>query len=90
MCFALFYGDFCMDLFSVDSHKAMKRGDEALNASLLQFLRSVKRFIATIFFSALNVSSPLLFMERHRLTLHHCYFLIEIHRLTLHRHYFLK
>jgi hypothetical protein len=28
---------------------AMKRGDEALNASLLQFLGSVKRFIDPIF-----------------------------------------
>jgi hypothetical protein len=27
----------------------MKRGDEALNASLLQFLRSIKRFVGTIF-----------------------------------------
>jgi hypothetical protein len=35
--FALFYGDFCMDFKSVDSDEAMKRGDEALNASLLQF-----------------------------------------------------
>jgi hypothetical protein len=38
----------------------MKRGDEALNASSLQFLRSVKGFIATIFYSALNASSLLL------------------------------
>jgi hypothetical protein len=43
------FGDICMDLYSVDSDEAMKRGDEALNASLLQFLSSVKRFIATIF-----------------------------------------
>jgi hypothetical protein len=35
-----------MDLYSVDSDEAMKRGDEALNASLLQFLSIVKRFIA--------------------------------------------
>jgi hypothetical protein len=35
------FGDFCMDLYSVDS-------DEALNASPL-VLSSVKRFIATIF-----------------------------------------
>jgi hypothetical protein len=39
--FGLFYDDFCMDLYSVDSDEAMKRGDEALNASSLQFLRSV-------------------------------------------------
>jgi hypothetical protein len=32
--FGLFYGDFCMDLYSVDSNEVMKRGDEALNASL--------------------------------------------------------
>ncbi len=45
--FALFYGDFCMDLFCVDSDEAMKRGDEALNASSIQFLISAKRFIAS-------------------------------------------
>jgi hypothetical protein len=39
---------------------AMKRGDEALNASSLQFLGSVKRFITLIFFSALNASLLLL------------------------------
>jgi hypothetical protein len=46
---ALFNGDFFMNLNSVDSDKAMKRGNEALNASSLLFLRSVKRFIASIF-----------------------------------------
>jgi hypothetical protein len=40
---------------------AMKQGDAALNASSLQFLSIVKRFIATIFFSALNASSRLIF-----------------------------
>ncbi len=39
--FGLLFDDFCMDLYSVDSDEAMKRGDEALNASSLQFLRSV-------------------------------------------------
>jgi hypothetical protein len=38
--FALFSGDFFMDLYSVDS-------DEALNASSLQFLSIAKRFIAS-------------------------------------------
>jgi hypothetical protein len=49
-----FFGNFCMDKYSVDSDEAMKRwseamkrGDEALNASLLQFLSIVKRFIAS-------------------------------------------
>jgi hypothetical protein len=41
------YGNFCMELYSFDRDKAMKQGDEALNVSLLQFLRSVKRFIAS-------------------------------------------
>jgi hypothetical protein len=45
--FALFYDDFCMDLYSFDSGEAMKRGDEALNASSLQFLSRVKCFIAS-------------------------------------------
>ncbi len=45
--FALFFGDFYMDLYSVDSDEGMKRGDEALNASSLQFLSSVKGFIAS-------------------------------------------
>jgi hypothetical protein len=47
--FALFYGYFCMDLYNVDSDEVMKRGNEVLNASSLQFLSSVKFFIATIF-----------------------------------------
>jgi hypothetical protein len=47
---ALFNGNFCMNLFSIDSDEAMsdeamKRGDEAFNGSSLQFLRIVKRFI---------------------------------------------
>jgi hypothetical protein len=37
--FAL-YGDFCMDLYSDES-------DEALKASWLQFLSSVKRFVVS-------------------------------------------
>jgi hypothetical protein len=36
-----------MNLYSVDSDEAMKRGDEAFNGSSLQFLRGVKRFIAS-------------------------------------------
>jgi hypothetical protein len=40
---------------------AMKRDDEALNTSSLQVLRSVKHFIATNFYPALNASSLLLF-----------------------------
>jgi hypothetical protein len=45
--FALFYSDFCMDLYSVASDEAMKGGNEALNASSLQFLSSVKHFNAS-------------------------------------------
>ncbi len=60
----------------------MKRGDEALNASLLQFLGTVN--------AALSVSSPLISIGKDRLTLHRRYFLKEIHRLTLHRRYFLN
>jgi hypothetical protein len=47
--FKTFFGDFYMELCTVDSDEAMKRGDEAFNGSSLQFLRSVKRFIASIF-----------------------------------------
>jgi hypothetical protein len=43
----LFYEDFSMNSYSVDIDEAMKRGNEALNASSLQFLRSVKQFIAS-------------------------------------------
>jgi hypothetical protein len=50
-----------MNLYTVDSDEATKRGDEAFNGSSLQFLRSFKRFIASIFYSALNASSPLIF-----------------------------
>jgi hypothetical protein len=51
--FALLSGGFFMDLYSVDSDEAMKRGNEALSASSLQFLSIVKRFIASLlqFFS---------------------------------------
>jgi hypothetical protein len=63
-----------MNSYSVDSDEAMQQGDKAFIASSLQFLRSVKRFIATIFYSALNTSSLLLFKENH-LTLNRCYFL---------------
>jgi hypothetical protein len=45
--FALFYGDFCMDLYSFASDETMKRDNEALNASSLQFLSSVKCFNAS-------------------------------------------
>jgi hypothetical protein len=38
---ALLNDNFCMISINVDSDKAMKRGDEALNASSLQFLRRV-------------------------------------------------
>ncbi len=69
-----FYGDFCMNLYFVDSDEAMKRGDEALNASSLQFLGYVKCFIATNFYSALNTSSPLLFTKNRLLMLHCRYF----------------
>jgi hypothetical protein len=76
-CVALFNGDLCMDLYSVASDEAMKQGSEALNASSLQFISSVKRFIASSlqFFlsvkrfiavtfyrnTSFNASSPLLF-----------------------------
>ncbi len=38
---ALLNDDFSMTSNNVDSDEAMKRGDKALNASSLQFLRSV-------------------------------------------------
>jgi hypothetical protein len=53
-----------MNLYFVDSNEAMKRGDEALNASSLQFLLRVKRFIA----SSLQIFTQCL-------TLHRRYFL---------------
>jgi hypothetical protein len=34
--FALFYGDFCMDLFSVDSYEAMKQGGKCFIASIFK------------------------------------------------------
>jgi hypothetical protein len=36
-CSAQLYGDFCMNSHSVYNNEAMKQGNEALNASLLQF-----------------------------------------------------
>jgi hypothetical protein len=54
-CIFPFHGNFCMDFYSVDSNEAMKQDDEALNASSLQFLSSVKRFIASSLQFLLNV-----------------------------------
>jgi hypothetical protein len=87
---ALLNGDFFMILNSVDSNEEMKQGDEALNTSSLLFLRSVKRFIATIFYSALNASLPLICKIFHCLTLHRHYLIKGIHHLMLQRHYLLK
>jgi hypothetical protein len=39
--FALLNDNFCMNSHNVDSDEAMKQGNEALNASSLQFLSSV-------------------------------------------------
>ncbi len=76
-----------MNSYSGDSNEAMKRGSEVLNTSLLQFLRSIKRCFPSMlrFYSALKVSSPLLFQKNHCLTFIAVYFLKEIHRLKLHR-----
>ncbi len=78
-----------MNPFSVDSDRW---GNEALNASPLQFLRSIKRLTATIFYSALNPYLTVTFYGKSSLTLYRHYFLKEIHRLTIHRRYryFLK
>jgi hypothetical protein len=63
----------------------MKQGDEAFNGSSLQFLKSVKCFIASIFYSALNASLPLILKKNCCLTLYRRCFFKQIHRLTLHR-----
>jgi hypothetical protein len=52
---------FLLNSHSVDSDEAMKRGDEVLNASSLEFLRKLKLFIAMIFYLLSKASSPLLF-----------------------------
>jgi hypothetical protein len=90
--FALFFCNFCMDIYSVDSDEAMKRGGEALNATLLQFLSIVKRFIASSLRFLLSVKRfiTVIFIGKHRSMLRYHYFLKEIHRLTLQRRYFLK
>jgi hypothetical protein len=50
-------------VLTATSDEAIKRGNDALKASLLLLLRSAKRFIAAIFYSALNASPLLLSME---------------------------
>jgi hypothetical protein len=67
----------------------MKRG--VLNASPLQFLRSVKCSIASRYDCLLSVYSfiGIIFVkEIDQLMLYPRYFLKEIHRLKLHRYYF--
>jgi hypothetical protein len=75
-----------MNLYSADSDEAIKRGDEAFNGSLLRFLGSVKHFIASIFYSALNASSPLILRKNRRLMLYRRCIFKQIYRLMLHRH----
>ncbi len=79
-----------MDLYSVDSDEARRWSVKSFIASIFKKRLTLHRFIATIFYSALNALLPLIFMKKHRLTLHRRYFLKEIRRLTLHRRYFLK
>jgi hypothetical protein len=47
-----------------DKYTAMIRGDEALNASLRQFFRSVKLSTAAVFYPTFNASSALHFLQR--------------------------
>jgi hypothetical protein len=56
-----------MDLYSVASDKAMKRGNEALNASSLQFLSSIKHFIASSlqFFLSFKRFIAVIFYRKH-------------------------
>jgi hypothetical protein len=80
--FALFNGDFCMELYSVDNDEAR-----------LQFLSTVKRFIASslqLFMSVKRFNADTFYRKKHRLMLRRHYFLKEIHRLRLHRRYFFK
>jgi hypothetical protein len=70
-----------MNAFIVDSDEAMKRGNEALNTSLLHrydFLLSVKG------------SLPLFFKENHRLMFNPVITFLKIHRLTIHGRCFIK
>ncbi len=57
---ALLYGYFSMNSYTciVDGDEVMKRGDEALNASLLQVFRSIKHFMTSLLLlnSAFNAS----------------------------------
>jgi hypothetical protein len=69
----------------------MKEGsDETLNASLLQFFRSTKSFIASLLrLLALRFMLHhhyFFFTENHRYLLHRRYFFKQIQSLTLHRH----
>jgi hypothetical protein len=65
-----FFGDFCMEIYSVDSDEAVNASSlqflsivKRIIASSLRFLLSVKRFIAVNFHrkTSFNASLPLLF-----------------------------
>jgi hypothetical protein len=86
----LFYGNFCMNLYFVDSDEARRWSIKHCITSSFKKHSMLHRFIATNFYPALNASSPLLFKENSHLTLHCCYFFKEIHRFMLQRCYFLK
>jgi hypothetical protein len=62
----------------------MKRGDEALNASSLQFLSTVKRFIASSrrFFLSVKCFFAVIFYGKPSFNASLRYFLKEVHRLS--------
>jgi hypothetical protein len=62
---ALFNDDFCMTSNNVDSDEAM-RSVKRFIASIFKKRLTLHHFIATFFYSALNVSSALLFKENRR------------------------
>jgi hypothetical protein len=70
---------------------AMKRDNEALNVSKLQFLRNVKHFIASLlrfFFLIVQRLIVVTFFKDNGLMLHRRCFLKEIYCLTFNRRYF--
>jgi hypothetical protein len=70
-------------IFTYVSESQGKQGDKAVTASSLQFFRSVRRFIATIFYSALNASLQLLFKEESSFKASMLLLFKEIHRLKV-------
>ncbi len=88
LTYSMLYGDFRINLYSVDSDEAMKRlMFHCFNVSKVLNTSAIHRykFLLCIYM----LKHYCFFEENHHLTLHRRYFFLDIPRLMLHQDFFL-